>query len=1138
MYIYRLLLIRLWLAAFDFCAGLRYLCSLVGSRRAKIAFLCWLSLFNFGLGMDAVAQSGSGISNGAAISNGAKIIPPSQALCVITTNSLPGGTVGVFYSQTIQTSNCAAPVTFSISAGALPTWITTVWPNTTGKIEGTPGAPDGGTSASFTVTATDANGHAASFIAGFNIPAVPGGGAPTLPDPALMSWCTTIACTPAPNTVITIGDTPGTALCPTTCNFTSSQLQTAINSLTCGQHLRMENQVYSAVNLTIAQKCDNAHWIFIERDPNDATFPPEGTKVDPCYMGIPQNKMPYHAPYPLADLTPNTCPARRMPYIQSTAAGSYLIKGSFIRFVGIEWGRNNSYDLNFVLISMNNSTACNKTADNACIAAQANHIIFDRNEMHGDAQRQTVRALGLGGVQWVALLDSDIYDIGATFAGNAADAQAISWGAADYITNVGWAKIHNNTLSASTMCFLTGGGNVEPLSPLTGFDGIPHDMWWSQNWCWKNPLWDTQIGQTQGTSISIEGQNYGPAPDQELTQVPSAIQLAVGQVYEVQTWTAHDSRAGINRTPSDLTTATNTLNGSASTCNVQTVNGFVCTVFGNVGSGVHFSANQFTTKFTAPLSIPAGGTVNYTRCFTTNDGRLATLGNNRQLCASTLFTIVASNPVHAMVVGPVAPDIQIQPSYSDASGNLRQFCLEFNAIPNFTSSGTTWDVDGVVDGDTTRGTIDSQGLYCSPSTAGSHTIHAVASDGTTGSSAIAVSNSAPIVETDGRAYTSKNGWELKEGVRILLENFLLTLAWGSQGVGGGQGGQMLLTHPLNQNGCPGNCNDGNGVNVGYGPQVLDDFTGRYIKGSNFGAGFVIGGASVSRGTHRVSMTHALCVDCSKKHWSHGFSNSYFATQANTGPDTAGVTVDTITAVGSTVTLTTLTPHGLLAASHFCIAGLVCGVVDSVPNGSTFVFTQAGLTNCSHCGEKVHSIYSWMSNSVTMQDDVVYRHITIVGDYPNTFGENGGVLEPKGNNYVIQDSIIASPNSTTFLNPNGVVPGAAGNCNQATGSGSSNTEALAFIDCFNTYTFDHLALLDSTASPSVFLSSPIWQPASNDAGLFRNYNNGLPGGDLRVVAGGAYDAGGARQASDGTALGADITGINAMESNVRNGTRTP
>jgi hypothetical protein len=160
-----------------------------------------------------------------------------------------------------------------------------------------------------------------------------------------------------------------------------------------------------------------------------------------------------------------------------------------------------------------------------------------------------------------------------------------------------------------------------------------------------------------------------------------------------------------------------------------------------------------------------------------------------------------------------------------------------------------------------------------------------------------------------------------------------------------------------------------------------------------------------------------------------------------------------------------------------------------------------------------------------------------------FGINSDVAQPKLINYTLQDSFFAAPGSSTFVNPNG----GNTNCNIAQGSGSNNSEARALASCFNGYVFNHLALLDSTASSSVFVSTPIWQPASTAVG-FVNYNGGN-GGDYRLCKGpnnpssscsaaSIFAAGQPNQASDGTDLGADLSGINSVESTVRGGARTP
>ncbi len=250
---------------------------------------------------------------------------------------------------------------------------------------------------------------------------------------------------------------------------------------------------------------------------------------------------------------------------------------------------------------------------------------------------------------------------------------------------------------------------------------------------------------------------------------------------------------------------------------------------------------------------------------------------------------------------------------------------------------------------------------------------------------------------------------------------------------------------------------------------------RYIKGVHFGTGIVVVPLNQALGTHRVSVTNLLGDDVNYQRWGNGFLKIMTAFQTGGTPST--------------------------------------------------------------------TVLPWTSAATPVADNISFRHVTLIGGFTNTFAIANNLAQPKVASFTWQDSFFASLGSSTFVNANGE----ANDCDTATGSGSSNTEAKALVPCFNGYVFNHLALLDSTASPSVFVSVPIWQPASIAVG-FANYNGGN-GGDYRLCKGvntpaitcagpSLFAAGQANQASDGTDLGADITGINAVESAVRSGVRTP
>ncbi len=131
-----------------------------------------------GLSLNAVTgaitgtPSGSGTSNftvQATDSNGnigsrAYAVNIGTASLTVNPASLPNGSQGVAYNQTVTGSGGTGPYTFSVIAGALPAGMSLN--AATGAITGT---PSGSGAANFTIRAIDANGNIGSRAYGFNI---------------------------------------------------------------------------------------------------------------------------------------------------------------------------------------------------------------------------------------------------------------------------------------------------------------------------------------------------------------------------------------------------------------------------------------------------------------------------------------------------------------------------------------------------------------------------------------------------------------------------------------------------------------------------------------------------------------------------------------------------------------------------------------------------------------------------------------------------------------------------------------------------------------------------------------------------------------------------------------------------------
>ena len=95
----------------------------------------------------------NGGTNGDQVVTGTMNIPSGCATITVGPSSLPGGTVGSAYNQTITQSGATGSPTYTVSSGSLPAGLTLN--PTTGAITGTPTTT--GTS-NFTITVTGGNG--------------------------------------------------------------------------------------------------------------------------------------------------------------------------------------------------------------------------------------------------------------------------------------------------------------------------------------------------------------------------------------------------------------------------------------------------------------------------------------------------------------------------------------------------------------------------------------------------------------------------------------------------------------------------------------------------------------------------------------------------------------------------------------------------------------------------------------------------------------------------------------------------------------------------------------------------------------------------------------------------------------------
>jgi hypothetical protein len=263
-------------------------------------------------------------------------------------------------------------------------------------------------------------------------------------------------------TAVSATPSPGKVRGP---HSTTADVQADINAAACGDEVLVAAGA-SLGSITLpAKKCDEAHWITITSSGvSNPAFPPEGTRMTPCWSGV--ASMPNRPAYP--------CPKPEVLTfkIVTPNAGNGIASqsGDHYRIIGAEITR----------VPTGGAVIYN-LVDLASGHAQTNHIILDRVWFHGINQdgnfpirRQaedtsTTRAIYLGQSNHIAVIDSyfsDFYVTGSMSANGNSDAQCIGGGVGG-VPNSGWGvyKFVNNHCEASGEGILLGGSGGPPVTP-------------------------------------------------------------------------------------------------------------------------------------------------------------------------------------------------------------------------------------------------------------------------------------------------------------------------------------------------------------------------------------------------------------------------------------------------------------------------------------------------------------------------------------------------------------------------------------------------------------------------------------------------------------------------------------------------
>jgi hypothetical protein len=263
----------------------------------------------------------------------------------------------------------------------------------------------------------------------------------------------------------------------------AESLQGILANASCGDVIQLQaGATFNGSFVIPEKKCDDSHWIVIRTSAPDSSLPREGSRLTPCYAGVPA----------LAGRPRLNCAsaASIMAKIEFNGMGgsgplTFSAGANHYRLIGLEVTRSASSTDVYNLVQF---------------LGTADHVVFDRLWMHGTAQDATVRGIMLGATRYVAVVDSffsDFHCIAKT--SSCTDAQAIAGGIGDGDGSMGPYKIVNNFLESSGENIMFGGGR----STMT-----PADIEIRRNHIFKPLTWmkgqSGYVGGANGNSFIIK----------------------------------------------------------------------------------------------------------------------------------------------------------------------------------------------------------------------------------------------------------------------------------------------------------------------------------------------------------------------------------------------------------------------------------------------------------------------------------------------------------------------------------------------------------------------------------------------------------------------------------------------------------
>src|ERR1700683_573975 len=163
-------------------------------------------------------------------------------------------------------------------------------------------------------------------------------------------------------------------------------LEKVLSSASCGDVIQLQAGATFSGNVAVPNKnCDDSHWIIIRTGAPDSSLPPEGTRLTPCYAGVPS--LPGR---PALHCGSTTNALAKIEFNGKGGSGpiSFSPGANHYRLIGLEVTRTASSAAVYNLIEF---------------LGPADHGVCDWLWIHGTAQDDTVRGIFLGSSRYVAV---------------------------------------------------------------------------------------------------------------------------------------------------------------------------------------------------------------------------------------------------------------------------------------------------------------------------------------------------------------------------------------------------------------------------------------------------------------------------------------------------------------------------------------------------------------------------------------------------------------------------------------------------------------------------------------------------------------------------------------------------------------